>query len=158
MRRAMLAAVLFCAVLALATSGCRSISSVTIGSPSGPYASHGGPGHGPPPHAPAHGYRTKHRQGGESVDLVFDAGLGVYVVVDLPDHFYWEGRYLRVEGDTWYASVRLDDGWEPVSASSLPPGLRKKAAKAAKPKGHPGNGKSKGKAKGHGPAPAKGRW
>ncbi len=41
---------------------------------------------GPPSHAPAHGYRNKeHKQRYKGIDLVFDTGLGVYVVVDMAD-------------------------------------------------------------------------
>ena len=47
---------------------------------------------GPPPHAPAHGYRHKHEHG---VELVFDSQLGVYVVVGWKDHFFSAGRYYR---------------------------------------------------------------
>jgi hypothetical protein len=130
-------------VLSLALLGCAHGGSVTVGNGE-PHARRGpGHGHGPPPHAPAHGYRAKHGPG-DSVQLVFDSRLGVYVVVDLPDHYFWDGFYLRVEDGRWYASVSLDGGWEPRSVKSLPPGLRKKVAR--------------GKGKGRGPGPAKGRW
>ncbi|MFQ5585276.1 MAG: hypothetical protein ACE5GF_00390, partial [Thermodesulfobacteriota bacterium] len=41
--------------------------------------------HGPPPHAPAHGYRHKHRHG---VELMFDGGLGVYIAVGLSGIYF----------------------------------------------------------------------
>lgn len=134
--------------------GCAPLSSVTIG---------GGGRHptrvehpGPPPHAPAHGRRHKNRGHHErDVDLVFDSGLGVYVVVGLPNHFYWNGTYLRLDGDRWYASIDLNGGWKPHGADAVPPGLRHKHH--AKKRGK-GRGKSKGKGRGHGRHPAKGRW
>jgi hypothetical protein len=62
------------------------------------------------------------------VELVFDSGLGVYVVVGLPDHFFWDGFFLRIEKGLWYSSLRIDSGWEPRSSDALPPGLRNKTA------------------------------
>ena len=78
----------------------------------------------PPPHAPAHGHRHKHREQG--VDLVYDSGRGVYVVVDLPDHFYYEGRFFRIHSGHWEASLRVSGGWKTVYEDSIPPGLRGK--------------------------------
>jgi hypothetical protein len=100
-------------------------------------------GYGPPPHAPAHGYRY-HYQG---AILAFDAKLGVYLVVDHPHHFYSDGRFLRVHAGSWQVSSTLAGPWHPCAPSSLPPGLRK-------PHGHKA-------AKRHGPKtspPAKGDW
>jgi hypothetical protein len=98
-------------------------------------------GHGPPPHAPAHGYRAKNRQGAE---LVFDSGIGVYVVVGLPGVYFWSDLYYReARGGSWERCDRLDGAWIAVGDTSLPPGLRdKKASKSGPP----------GKARGHGPA------
>ena len=79
--------------------------------------------HGPPPHAPAHGYRQKHQT--HDVDLVFDSGLGVYVVIDLPDHFFIDGRFYRLSGGVWHMSSKLDDGWITISGGALPKGLHK---------------------------------
>lgn len=146
-----LGSVLACtAMLALAT-GCAPISSITVGG-GGRDASRVEETRrpGPPPHAPAHGYRYKQkRRDGRDIELVFDSGLGVYVVVGIPGRYYWDGYYLRIDGDQWYASVDLDGGWERTSTTSLPPGLQKKGRSAARgPKGP----KPK---KSH---PAKGRW
>lgn len=140
--------------LCMLAVGCGPFSSVTIGkgrTPSRDVYETSRPG--PPPHAPAHGHRHKHRDGGRDVELVFDSGLGVYVVLGFPDRYYWDGRYLRIDGDQWFASARLDGGWQPASVSALPAGLRgkgKEGRKTAKQKGKPGG---KGKA-----VPAKGRW
>lgn len=89
-----------------------------------------GRGNGPPPHAPAHGYRHKHKTKG--VELVYDSGCGVYVVIGLPDHYYYDGHFFRIRGAQWEVSLNTADGWEPVYGESIPPGLRTK-------------GKSKGK-------------
>jgi hypothetical protein len=79
-------------------------------------------GHGPPPHAPAHGRRYKQ----QGVELVYDSGRGVYVVVGLPNHYYSEGNYYRLRDTRWQVGVHIDGPWQPVSEESLPPGLRAK--------------------------------
>ena len=76
--------------------------------------------HGPPPHAPAHGYRHKHH----GLELVFDAEPGVYVVVGFPHHYYCRGHYYWYRGPMWEMSTRIDGPWKPVSEDKLPPGLR----------------------------------
>ena len=91
-----------------------------------------GRGNGPPPHAPAHGYRHKHKTKG--VELVYDSGRGVYVVVGLPDHYYFDGYFFRVRGNRWEISLNTDDGWEPIYEDSIPPGLRKNGKAKAKGK------------------------
>ena len=91
---------------------------------------------GPPPHAPAHGYR--HKQHG--VELVYDSGRGVYVVIDLPNHYYFKGRYYRRGEIQWEVGVHIDGPWEFISEDALPKGLRAKEK---------GKGKAKGKSKEH---------
>jgi len=81
---------------------------------------------GPPPHAPAHGYRHKHKAHAGEVELVFDSGLGVYVVLGWPGHFYDQSHYYRQDGGVWQVSARLDGGWVAASTKKLPPGLAKK--------------------------------
>jgi len=95
--------------------------------------------HGPPPHAPAHGYRHKY----QDVELVYDSGRGVYVVVDFPDHFYFKGHYYRFYEPHWQVSVHIEGPWEFVSERELPPGLRGKGKGKAKGKSeeHPGRGR-----------------
>lgn len=99
--------------------------------------------HGPPPHAPAHGYRRKqhdafrHGHDGGDVEIVFDSDLGAYVVVDISGYYYLDGMYLRVEEGRWYASAHLDGDWKPCDDQALPPGLRKNHAKV-KENGWPG--------------------
>jgi len=97
---------------------------------------------GPPPHAPAHGYRHKHREHG--VELVYDSGLGVYVVVELADHFYFKGHYYRHGEIQWEIGVHVDGPWEVVAEESLPKGLRGKKRGKGKPKEHPGKGRGRG--------------
>lgn len=107
-------------------SACGPISSVTLGR-SGSGHGHHHRVHGPPPHAPAHGHvhRVRDRHQG-TLELVFDEGLGLYVVIELPDHYYHDGVYVRIEDGVWYASTELGGSWERQSEESLPPGLRKK--------------------------------
>ena len=126
--------VLVCATLMLVS--CRSFS---IGASSGHRREYKRK-HGPPPHAPAHGYRHKH----QGVELVYDSGHGVYVVIDLPNHYYFRGRYYRRGEIQWEAGVNMDGPWEFVSEGALPKGLRAKEKGRGKAKGksreHPGRG------------------
>ncbi len=87
-------------------------------------------GHGPPPHAPAHGYRHKHYRDG--VNLVFNAGLGVYVVADRPDYYWHVDRYLRWAAGEWRVSSRIDGTWVVVSNDRVPAKLVAKHAKHRK--------------------------
>jgi len=82
---------------------------------------------GPPPHAPAHGYRTRHPRDG--VSLVFDAGLGVYAVADWTDCYWDAGRYLRWEAGVWRTSSRIGGTWVVVSRDRVPAKLVAKHAK-----------------------------
>ncbi len=109
-----------------------------------------GRGHGPPAHARAHGDR--HHQGVNRVELSFDSGLGVYLVVGRPHYYFLDGHYLRLEGGHWLISTHLDVPWRTHDVQELPPGLRAKHGKShpAKRDKHPGKrGKSKGKGWGH---------
>ena len=91
---------------------------------------------GPPPWAPAHGQRNKQpkhpkhskhpNQQGDDAKLVFDTGLGVYLVVDLPDHYFFEGRYFRHHKGGWLVSAKLEGPWVVGKSKDLPPGLRKR--------------------------------
>ncbi len=77
---------------------------------------------GPPPHAPAHGYRHKHH----GVDLVFEASLAMYVVSGHRDHYYLDGTYYRLRNSEWQVSTGLDGPWKSKSKKKVPPGLQKK--------------------------------
>ena len=122
----LLVVALFCMVLVLV-----SCESLTVGWKSG--KKHG---QGPPPHAPAHGYRHKY----QGVKLMYDSGLGVYVVIEFPDHYYYKGQYYRLKNAQWQVSGHIDGLWEPVSEESLPPGLRAKEIEKGNSKEHPGLG------------------
>jgi hypothetical protein len=92
---------------------------------------------GPPTHAPAHGYRHKHR----GHDLAFDRDLGVYVVVDVPGVWFLDGSYFRIDSSgRWEVSVEMDGPWRIAAGSTVPvrlqqrrhphggpPGLQKKS-------------------------------
>jgi len=82
-----------------------------------------GIGHGPPVHARAHGNRRKQVAG---LELVFDSGLGLYVVVGHPDHYYYDGYFYRLRGSVWEISQHPDKGWNFVSEHSIPIGLKAK--------------------------------
>lgn len=78
-------------------------------------------GHGPPPHAPAHGYRAKTVDGAE---LVFDSRLGVYTVVDMPSTYYLDGHFYRHSSSRWQWSVAVHGNWHSIAERDIPPGLR----------------------------------
>jgi hypothetical protein len=91
---------------------------------------------GPPPHAPAHGYR--HHQVHDDVDLVWDAHLGVYAVVGFPSVYFWDGHYYRYHDD-WQRGAGPRGRWEPYRGH-VPPGLAKKHNDERK-KSNPGKGR-----------------
>lgn len=103
-------------------------SSVEVGS-----ASRKRRGVGPPPHAPAHGYRRKNAHG---VEIEFDAELGVYLVVGHLDHYFFDDRYYRRSKKRWEAGPRMEGPWSPIEEADLPPGLRDE---------HPGKGRGRKK-------------
>jgi hypothetical protein len=87
---------------------------------------------GPPPHAPAHGYRHKH---GDTV-LVFDSSLEVYVVSGHKDYYFQDSHYYHSTGNGWKIATRMDGPWKSVSTKKLPKGLRNsQQAKKGKAKG-----------------------
>ena len=93
-------------------------------------------GYGPPPHAPAHGYRQHYNDH----DFVYDSNLGVYLVVGYPDYYYLDNSYYRHSNDGWYYSQRADRDWQAYNQDRLPPGLAKK---------YHDNDRGHGKDKGH---------
>ena len=78
----------------------------------------------PPPHSPAPGYQQMYR----GHDIRFDAGLGVYVVMDLPNYYYFDGNYYKYHRDHWYSSHDMKSKWRDYDERKLPPGLAKKYA------------------------------
>jgi len=95
--------------------------------------------HSPPPHAPAHGYRHKHKK----QNLIFDTGVGVYVVVGLLDHYFHNDRYYRYRKGIWETTKTLEGLWRKTTEHDLPVKLyQSKAGKS-----HPGKGRGKGRGK-----------
>ena len=94
-------------------------------------------GHGPPPHAPAHGYRHKHQQG---VELSYDAGLGVYVVIEIPGLYFNDGLYIRWSNTGyWEVGYYFEGPWRIAIGNEVPEKLDQKERK-----GKQGKGKGKG--------------
>lgn len=98
---------------------------------------------GPPPHAPAHGYRHKHERG---LELEYDARYGVYVVLDHRDLFFLDDFYFRFENGAWFISARYDGEWRDARDRDIPERLRYERRKDWE-KGKRGKGKDKGKGK-----------
>ena len=99
----------------------------------------------PPAHAPAHGYRAKHKaskvarpSGG--VEIIFDSERGIHVAIGLPGVIFHDGHYYRERDGQWQISLSGGGGWR-VSATSKIPGAVAKARKIP----HRGPAKMKGK-------------
>jgi len=92
---------------------------------------------GPPPHAPAHGYRRNH----QGHDLVFDSDLGVYLVVGLANVWFLDGAYFRISGDHWEMSAGTRGPWRVAAASTVPARLYAKRHPHGAP---PGQAKKNG--------------
>lgn len=114
-------------VVAIAFSACVAVAPAPA---PGPAKSHG---HGPPSHAPAHGYRAKTPQG---VEVSFDSGLGVYVVLAVPGQYWLDDRYYRRADAGWQISVGAQGPWQVCVTADLPIGLQREGSS---------NGKSKSK-------------
>jgi hypothetical protein len=122
------AGILAALVIAVTTGGCQGV--VVAPRSSEPAAVRQA---GPPPHAPAHGYRKKHQSGAE---LRFDPNLGVYVVVGHTDLYFHDDWFVRIHGGIWQVSTTLSGPWKPKPAEWVPPGLRAKHhAKKSKSRG-----------------------
>ena len=63
---------------------------------------------GPPPHAPAHGYRHKHKKH----DLEYNSDLGIYVVTGLAEHYFIDGIFYKRTKHGWYSSHDIDKAWK----------------------------------------------
>lgn len=80
---------------------------------------------GPPPYAPANGYRHRHPH--DHIVLVYNADLSVYAVSGYRNCYYSGGTYYRVDGGVWYRTVTISEPtWTVVSYNAIPPGLHKK--------------------------------
>lgn len=71
---------------------------------------------GPPPHAPAHGYRHKH----QGVVLVFERDLDVYRVESHSGYYFYGSYFYRVNGGGWQASLGISGPWRNVPDYRLP--------------------------------------
>jgi len=97
----------------------------------------------PPPHAPAHGYRHKHKKH----DMTFDTGLNVYVVLGLKDHYFDQGVYYRYRDGGWQVSASIGSHWEDTINRAVPKKLYKSKVKDIKHNKNKKHGKGKGKNK-----------
>lgn len=109
---------------------------------------------GPPDHAPAHGYRKKHQR--HDVELVYDSGLGVYLVAGHDGLYFHADYFYRMDdGGSWRVSLNLNGPWDHASDRRVPAGLYKhgksKGKSNSQGKGK-GNSQGKGKGKGRGNA------
>lgn len=98
----------------------------------GVYQKKAGSGYGPPPHAPAHGYRQKHH----GRDMVFNTGLGVYVVSGIADHYFQNNNYYRYRDGNWWISLDFGGPWVTIGESDIPPGLKMKKGKGHEKQKH----------------------
>ena len=71
---------------------------------------------GPPPYAPAHGYRHHYH----NHDMIYDSGIRAYIVVGLPDYYYDNGFYFRYSDRGWQISGSLDGRWELTDERRVP--------------------------------------
>lgn len=129
-----------CIIASLFITGCKDIKDIDAVVVLSSDSSHGTETKaGPPPHAPAHGYRHKHAEHG--TELVFDSGLGVYVVMNMEDLFFFDDLYIRFGEGSWQVAVRTDGPWRSAKENEVPVKLKTTKQK--------GNGHGRGKAKGH---------
>lgn len=96
-------------------------------------------GHGPPPHVPAHGYRHKHQHG---VELEYDSGLGLYIVVEMRGVYFHNGLYIRLSDGHWTVAAHFNGPWRAAAKGEVPSKLEK-----AKGRGHSGKGHTKNRGK-----------
>jgi hypothetical protein len=80
---------------------------------------------GPPPHAPAHGYRHKHADG---VVLVYSTEIGVYVVSGHGDAYYHKDWYYRMHKGQWQNSRHIEGPWRKCNDKKVPRGLHSQVA------------------------------
>ena len=100
---------------------------------------------GPPPHAPAHGYRHKH----QDHDMIYDSGIRAYIVVGWSEYYFDNGFYFRYRDGHWQMSVSLEDGWKNAHDHDVPKGLWKTRKYKDKFSNHHDNHPGKGKHSDH---------
>ena len=77
--------------------------------------------HSPPSHAPAHGHRYRHNHG---VDLIFDSGIGAYIVLGFDDLFFFNNNFMRYYDGYWHHADRHDGRWRRAKGGHVPHQLR----------------------------------
>jgi hypothetical protein len=80
---------------------------------------------GPPPYAPAHGYRHHYH----NHDMIYDSGIRAYIIVGMPDYYYDNGFYFRYSNIGWQFSGSLNDGWKATDERRVPKTLWNKRSK-----------------------------
>lgn len=100
------------------------------------------------PAHPAHGYRHVHH----GVAMVYDSGLGLYIVTGHPDVYFYSGHYYRYYDGGWRISVNVGGPWSPHRFESVPLRLRERYG----PPGGPPGGRGPGRGDVGGP-PGRGR-
>ncbi|MEE8379802.1 MAG: hypothetical protein V3R49_05460 [Gammaproteobacteria bacterium] len=75
----------------------------------------------PPSHAPAHGYRQQHHD----VDMIFDSGVGAYIVLGFDNLFFFNNNYMRFYDGYWHYSERHNGRWHRANDRHVPHKLRK---------------------------------
>jgi len=88
-------------------------------------------GKGPPPHAPAHGYRHKHHDG---VELAYDSRIGVYFAVKVPSVYFYNNLYMRLSDRNWEVAANFNGPWQPEKEGQVPYKLKKEKKKKHKKK------------------------
>jgi len=81
---------------------------------------------GPPPHAPAHGYRYKHEHG---VVLEYDNKLGVYIVLEKPALYFYNGLYIKFSGGHWMVASHFKEPWRKAIKGEIPDKFKKAKSK-----------------------------
>jgi len=78
-----------------------------------------------PPNRPSAGFVFYYEP--QAVRLVYNTGLGVYLVEGHPHCYYHRGRFYRVDNGVWVSTTNFKAGkWKKAKRNSLPPGLAKK--------------------------------
>lgn len=120
-------------IVALASIGCTRVHVTRSGPHSAPAPN---VGHGPPAHAPAHGYRKKYQ-------YRYYPDAQVYYAAD-------RGLYFWIEGGNWTLGARLPDHITVDLSSGVSVELDSDTPSAHHGKGGPKKGGGKGKGKGKG--------
>jgi hypothetical protein len=120
MIRTILVAALLGATVVLGACSGGSTTTAEITTTSGRAVSTASTQSGPPPHAPAHGYRAKH--GG--AELVYDSSCGIYTVSGSSDTYYCDGSFYHIEYGTWTSSHNVTGPWTVVRKGKLPQGIQ----------------------------------